>query len=126
VTVKFLTTRDVVEIHDLVINDNELQGMAGDKSLDAVLARIDNRMSFGLINDAYDLAACYACFLAIGHVFNDANKRTAFACMDVCLSLNDIALVYELEETGDLIIKAARGIVDEIELGDWLRYLALQ
>lgn len=125
-TVKFLTTRDVVEIHDLVINDNELQGMAGDKSLDAVLARIDNRMSFGLINDAYDLAACYACFLAIGHVFNDANKRTAFACMDVCLSLNDIALVYELEETGDLIIKAARGIVDEIELGDWLRYLALQ
>ena len=125
-TLKFLATRDVVEIHGLVINDNELQGMAGDKSLDAVLARIDNRLSFGLINDAYDLAACYACFLAVGHVFNDANKRTAFACMDVCLSLNDVVLVYDHEEAGGLIIKAAQGIVDEIELSTWLRYMALK
>ena len=125
-TLKFLATRDVVEIHDLVINENELQGMAGDKSLDAVLARIDNRMSFGMISDAYDLAACYACFLAVGHVFNDANKRTAFACMDVCLSLNTVVLAYEHEEAGGLIIKVAQGIVDEIELSAWLRNMALQ
>ncbi len=123
---KFLTTSDVIEIHDLVISENELQGMAGDKFLDAVLARIENRMSFGMINDAYDLAACYACFLAVGHVFNDANKRTAFACMDVCLSLNDVALVYDHEEVGSLIIKTAQGIVDEIELSAWLRYMAQQ
>ena len=116
----------MVEIHDLVINENELQGMAGDKSLDAVLARIETRMSFGMMGDAYDLAACYACFLAVGHVFNDANKRTAFACMDVCLSLNNVALVYEHEQAGDLIIKAAQGIVDEIELSAWLRGKAHQ
>ena len=79
-----------------------------------------------MISDAYDLAACYACFLAVGHVFNDANKRTAFACMDVCLSLNDVVLVYEHEEAGDLIIKSAQGIVDEIELSAWLRYMAQQ
>jgi death-on-curing protein len=114
----------VVEIHDLVISQNELQGMAGDKSLDALLARIENRMSFGMINDVYELAACYACFLAVGHVFNEANKRTAFACMDVCLSLNDVALNYAHEEVGDLIINAAQGVVDEIELSAWLRYQA--
>jgi death-on-curing protein len=116
----------VVEIYDLVISQNELQGMAGDKSIDAVLAPIENRMSFGMISDKYALAACYACFLAVGHVFNDANKRTAFACMDVCLSLNDTELVYDHEEVGDLIIKAAQGVVDEIELSDWLRSQALQ
>ncbi len=110
----------MVEIHDLVISQNEFQGMAGDKSLDAVLARIENRMSFGMINDVYELAACYACFLAVGHVFNDANKRAAFACMDICLSLNDIELVYDQVETGDLIIKAALGVVDETELSAWL------
>jgi death-on-curing protein len=98
--------------------------MAGDKSLDALLARIENRQSFGMITDVYELAACYACFLAVGHVFNEANKRTAFACMDVCLSLNDVALVYEHQEAGDLIIKAAQGVVDEIELSAWLRYQA--
>lgn len=123
---KFLTQADVIEIHDLVIGENELQGMAGDKSLDALLARIENRMSFGMINDEFDLAACYACFLAVGHVFNDANKRTAFACMDVCLSLNDIELNYDHREVGDLTISAARGIVDEIELGTWLRAKALK
>lgn len=100
--------------------------MAGNKSLDAVLVRIENRMSFGMIGDAYDLAACYACFLAVGHVFNEANKRTAFACMDASLSLNDVALDYEHEAAGDLIIKVAQGVVDEIELSAWLRYKAQQ
>ena len=100
--------------------------MAGNKSLDAVLVRIENRMSFGMIGDAYDLAACYACFLAVGHVFNEANKRTAFACMDASPSLNDIALDYEHEAAGDLIIKVAQGVVDEIELSAWLRYKAQQ
>ena len=123
---KFLTNTDVIDIHDLVINQKELQGLAGDKSLDAVLARIGNRMSFGMISDEFDLAACYACFLAVGHVFNDANKRTAFACMDVCLSLNDIELIYDHEEVGDLIISAAQGVVDEIELSAWLRSKALR
>ena len=121
---KFLGNTDVVEIHDLVISQHELQEMAGDKSLDALLARIENRMSFGMITDVYDLAACYACFLAVGHVFNDANKRTAFACMDVCLSLNDVALVYQHKEVGELIIKAAQRVVDEVELSAWLRYQA--
>lgn len=116
----------MIEIHDLVIGKNELQGMAGDKSIGALLARIENRMSFGMINDEFDLAACYACFLAVGHVFNDANKRTAFACMDVCLSLNDIELNYDHREVGDLIIGAARGFVDEIELGTWLRAQVLK
>ena len=116
----------MVEIHDLVINQNELQGLAGDKSLDAVLARIENRMSFGMVSDVYELAACYACFLAVGQVFNDANKRTAFACMDVCLSLNGIELIYDHEQAGDLIINAALRVVDEIELSAWLRSRALK
>ena len=118
---KFLVSSDVIEIHQLVINPNELQGMAGNKSLDAVLSRIENRMGFGLIDDLYELAACYACYLAVGHVFNDANKRTAFACMDICLALNGVTLDYDSEETGELIIRAAQGIVDETELGSWLR-----
>lgn len=122
---KFLDSSDVIEIHDLVIGRNELQGMAGNKSLDAVLVRIENRMSFGLISDEFDLAACYACFLAIGHVFNEANKRTAFACMDICLSLNGVDLNYDHIEMGNLIIRAAQGIVDEVEFSAWLRSQAL-
>jgi death-on-curing protein len=59
----------------------------------------------------------------VGHAFHDANKRTAFACMDTCLALNGIELRYETLEAGDLIIRAAQGIVDEMELATWLRGL---
>ena len=77
-------------------------------------------MTFGMISDEFNLAASYACFLAVGHVFNDANKRTAFACMDVCLSLNGVDLDYDHVEVGNLIISVAQGIVDETELSAWL------
>ena len=41
--------------------------------------------------------------------------------MDVCLSLNGIYLSYDHKIVGDLIIEAAQGVVDEIELSAWLR-----
>ena len=117
----FLSVDEVIEIHESVIESNELQGMAANKSIHAIVARIDNRLSYGLIRDEFELAACYACYIAVGHGFHDANKRTAFAAMDICLALKGILLEYESKEIGDIIVKAAQGIVDEMELADWLR-----
>jgi death-on-curing protein len=120
---KSLSARDVVAIHDNVILLNELQGLAKNKSIEAIIGRIDNRITYGMIQDVFELAACYACYIAVGHAFHDANKRSAFAAMDVCLSLNGIELEFEPVATGEIIIKAARGIVDELELAEWLRGL---
>jgi len=117
----FLSAEEVIEIHEAVIASNELQGMAANKSIHAIIARIDNRISYGLIRDNFELAACYACYIAVGHGFHDANKRTAFAAMDICLTLNGIRLEYDSEEIGDMIIKSARGVIDEMELAEWLR-----
>ena len=117
----FLTVDQIVEIHEAVIDGNELQGMAKDKSLDAIIARIDNRIAYGMISDVFELAACYACYVAVGHAFHDANKRTAFTAMDICLTINGISLEYDAEEVGNLVVKAAQGIVDEVELAEWLR-----
>mgnify|MGYP001816917877 FL=1 len=117
----FLTVDQIVEVHEAVIDGNELQGMAKDKSLDAIIARIDNRIAFGMVSDVFELAACYACYIAVGHAFHDANKRTAFTAMDICLTLNGIDLEYDAEDVGSLIVKAAQGIVDEVELAEWLR-----
>ncbi len=116
-----LSVADVVEIHEQAIFAHELQGMAGDKSLESVLARVENRISFGMIADVYDLAACYAVCIATGHVFNDANKRTAFLAMKICLHINGVAMAFNTREVGDIIRQAAQGIVDEIELAQWLR-----
>lgn len=121
---KTLTAMDVVTIHEDVIEPNELQGMASHKSIDAILARIDNRLTYGMIDDVYLLAACYACYIAVGHAFQDANKRTAFASMDVCLAINGIELDYDTVEAGNMIIKAAQNMVDEDEVAKWLRSLS--
>jgi death-on-curing protein len=53
-----LDESDLIEIHDNVIEPNEIQGLAMNKSLSAVLARLQNRLDFGLISDVFHYAAC--------------------------------------------------------------------
>ncbi len=117
-----LINREAVQaLHDAVLNPNELAGLAGDKSLDAVMGRVENRLTYGLIEDVFDLAATYAVVLAVGHVFNDGNKRTAFTVMDICLVQNGVVPRYEVIEAADMIIRAAQQMLDEKELAQWLR-----
>jgi len=117
-----LLNADLVEtIHDAVLNPGELAGRALDKSLDGALARVDNRLVYGMIADTFDLAAAYCVAVATGHVFNDANKRTAYKTMIVCLHLNGIRIAHDTIEAGDLIREVAQGRIDEETLADWLR-----
>ena len=116
-----ISSAAALALHDAVLNPNELAGMAGDKSLDAVLGRVINRLQYGLIDDVFDLAATYAQVLAVGHVFNDGNKRTAFTVMDICLVQNGIQPGYDVIEAADMIIRTARREVDEKQLAQWLR-----
>ena len=116
-----LSSTDVFKIHEKVINPDELQGAAGNKSLEAVIARVENRILYGLIKDECDLAAAYAVVIAVGHVFNDANKRTAYRAMMACLEANDIEVDFDNEEIGQVIIKVAQGLIDEVGLADYLR-----
>ena len=121
---RLLSPELVEAIHDAVLNPGELAGRARDKSLDAALARVDNRIAYGLIGDVFELAAACAMAIARGHCFNDANKRTAFRAMQVCLDLNGIAMTWETEEVGQIIIRCAQGMVEDGELAEWLRQRA--
>ncbi|MEM6305229.1 MAG: type II toxin-antitoxin system death-on-curing family toxin [Pseudomonadota bacterium] len=116
-----LSADEVEAIHEAVLNPGELQGFAGDKSLEGALGRVDNRFVYGMIEDIFDLAAAYAVAIATGHVFNDANKRTAHETMDICLVLNGVELDHEAIEAGDLIRNVAQGKIDEDDLAAWLR-----
>ena len=73
-----LSVDHIIAIHDEVLELNELQGMAGDKSLEGALSRVDNRLKHGLMDDIYSLAASYAVAFSQAHCFEDGNKRTAF------------------------------------------------
>jgi death-on-curing protein len=111
----------VIAIHEKVLNPGELPGLAGDRSLAGALARVENRMFYGLIGDVHDLAAAYAVALARGHVFNDGNKRTAFAVMELVLRLNEAAAEQDVMAAADWIIAVAAGERSEAELAAWLR-----
>jgi death-on-curing protein len=116
-----LSVDHIIAIHDEVVEPHELQGMAGDKSLDGALSRVDNRLKYGLIEDIYSLAASYAVAVSHAHCFNDGNKRTAFQVMDLILDLNGIHAVWDVEEVGQKIVLLSQSKLDETDLAQWLR-----
>jgi len=116
-----LSVDHIIAIHDEVLEPNELQGMAGDKSLEGALSRVENRLNYGLIEDIYSLAASYAVAVSQAHCFNDGNKRTAFQVMDLILDLNGIDTVWDVEEVGQKIVLLSQSKLDETDLAQWLR-----
>jgi death on curing protein len=118
---QLLSPEWVEAIHDAVLNPGELPGRARDKSLEAALARVDNRLAYGMVADVFDLAAAYAVAVARVNCFNDGNKRTAFRTMQVCLDLNGVELICDTEEVGQIIIRCAQGMMEDGDLADWLR-----
>ena len=118
----WLLAPDLVRaIHDEVLYPGELTGEARDKSLEGALARVDNRLAYGMIGDVFDLAATYAVAVATGHCFNDGNKRTAFRVMNAALVFNGVRVAWEVEAVGPVIVAVAQGQVDEVDLAAWLR-----
>ena len=120
-TFVLLSVEHVIAIHDHVLDDHELQGMAGGKFLDGALARVENRLNFGLIEDVFALGASYAAAISQAHCFNDGNKRTAFQVMDLVLYLNGVQITWNTEVIGQQVILLAQSRLDEIDFADWLR-----
>ena len=120
-----LSVEHIIAIHDEVLELHELQGMAGDKSLEGALSRVENRLKYGLIEDIYSLAASYATAISQAHCFNDGNKRTAFQVMDIILDLNGINTIWDVEEVGQKIVLLSQSRLDESDLAQWLRRVAV-
>ena len=116
-----LSVDHIIAIHDEVLELHELQGMAGDKSLEGALSRVENRLNYGLVEDIYSLAASYAAAVSQAHCFNDGNKRAAFQVMDLILDLNGINAIWDVEEVGQKIVLLSQSKLDETDLAQWLR-----
>jgi death-on-curing protein len=71
------------------------------------------------MDDVFEVAAMYAVALARGHVFNDANKRTALVSALTYLETEGITLrrSAQLEE---IMVDVAQGLVTDRDLADIL------
>jgi death-on-curing protein len=110
-----------VEIHDSVIGPNELQGLDGDKSLTSVLARLQNRIQYGLMSDVFQSAACTGIFIAKAHCFNDANKRTAVTLVHLILLIHYYSPKFDNEDLGKWIVRIVNDDLDEGQFAELLR-----
>ena len=116
-----LSVDHIIAIHDEVLEPSELQGMAGDKSSEGALSKVDNRLKYGLMEDIYSLAASYAAAIFQAHRFGDATKRTAFQVMDLILDLNGINAIWDVEAVGQKIVLLSQSKLDDADLAQWLR-----
>jgi death-on-curing protein len=69
-----------------------LAGLRDENTLEAVLARPQQRWHYEPTTDLATLAATYGWGLVTSHPYRDGNKRTAFLAMLVFLGLNDLDL----------------------------------
>lgn len=116
-----LDESDVIEIHNAIIGANELQGLAADKSLAGVLARLQNRLDYGFIADVFQYAACAGAFIAKGHCFNDANKRTAATVVHLILCAHELSPQFDDIDLGKWMVQSVEGNLSEEALASLLR-----
>jgi death-on-curing protein len=114
---EYLITFDagfVVAVHDeLLRTEPGLPGMAGGgtEALESALHRVADRSYYDGLDDIFGIAAMYAIAIARGHLFNDANKRTALVVALTYLQLQEIT-VRRNPELEEIMVQVAQGSID--------------
>ena len=126
---KYPSQADVVRLNRLHAQENAAYHTGGENirdssTLEWVLEAIQHPLfDSHLFPSTAEKAAALAWYLARGHVFVDANKRTAFSAMLTFLDLNG----YKLEATPDefveiaLRVSASNGEYEFTDFVAWIR-----
>ena len=109
--IELINAAELIEIHDQVLSMTGvgLTGLAGDKDMQGMLARVENRIRYELSDDLLYIAAFYAVAIATGHCFNDGNKRTAFVAMDSFLRSNGVSIEMDQDIIVQMMVDTAAG-----------------
>ncbi len=121
---EFLEPDVVLFVHDQALREyGGVHGLKDEGLLHSALGRPVNKLAYAEPGslDLFDLAAAYAYGLASNHAFNDANKRTAWACCVLFLKVNGI----ELDTPAAIVVERmpllAAGQLGEAGFAAWLR-----
>jgi death-on-curing protein len=121
--IDWLTTADVLAIHDqLIAEHGGADGIRDVTLLESALARPQQLFAYGQPEpDMAALAAAYAFGIAKNHAFVDGNKRTSAVVTEAFLRLNGLGLTATDIEIVQTWSDLGAGLVTEPELIDWLR-----
>jgi death on curing protein len=120
---RYLTLIEVLALHDRLIADSGgSPGILDFNALESSLAQ--PRATFDgneLYPDLTAKAAALGFYLIANHPFVDGNKRVGHAAMEVLLVLNGYEIEASVDEQEQLILDAAAGKINRLELEQWLR-----
>jgi death-on-curing protein len=121
---EFLEPDVVLFVHDQALREyGGVHGLKDEGLLHSALGRPVNKLAYAEPDslDLFDLAAAYAYGLASNHAFNDANKRTAWACCVLFLKVNGVELDVSAAVVVERMPLLAAGRLDEASFAAWLR-----
>jgi len=107
---RFLTTQEVITIHDAVLAYGGAPGLRDYSLLDSAVHA--PQATYGdqyLYPTLWDMAAAYLIHLTINHPFVDANKRTAWVATRTFLRLNDFKMKPRRRDVEELMDQIAVG-----------------
>jgi death-on-curing protein len=121
--IDWLTTADVLAIHDqLIAEHGGADGIRDVTLLESALSRPQQLSAYGQPKpDMAALAAAYAFGIAKNHAFADGNKRTSAVVTEAFLRLNGLSLTATDIEIVQTWSDLGAGLVTEPDLIDWLR-----
>jgi len=117
-----LSAVEIKDIHDSILLSNSgLKGSRPDLSVDALVGRIHSNLAYQPFSSIEEVAALYAEVIAKGHVFNDANKRTALISMLAFLDLNGYTLRADQNAIADKMVDISDGKLGYRQFAIWLK-----
>ena len=117
-SIKFLTTDEVLDIHEFLIR--EFGGPTGIRDI-GLLESALYRPQTGYYTDLVEMAGALFESLLMNHPFVDGNKRVAFFATDVFLRMNGFRLRVEAEPAHEFLIGLLEcGECDLAPLVPWL------
>ena len=121
--IDWLTTADVLAIHDqLIAEHGGADGIRDVTLLESALSRPQQLSAYGQPKpDMAALAAAYAFGIAKNQAFVDGNKRTSAVVTEAFLRLNGLSLTATDIEIVQTWSDLGAGLVTEPDLIDWLR-----
>jgi len=107
-------TREAIEIvHDEQLREHGgLAGIKDENSLEAALARPQNKAAYGT-PDVFELAAAYLFGIARNHPFSDGNKRTGYLAAFAFLLIHGWEVTANDAQIVELVLMVAAGEIDE-------------